>query len=110
MTIKHVKEAIENVLYESNRGILEFTWAKKDADKVQSLYQDVAAKLAEAGITNVDIQPMSQRILVVLTKDQEELVMNTLTDKGFQLINRIFDPSKTDGTPSWHNPTLPSSR
>jgi len=111
MTIQKVKEILDQKLYErKTRGILEFTWAKPMADKAQESFQAARAKLKDIGITNVDIQPLSQRVMVVLTQDQEAIVTDIMTEKGFQLINTIFDPSKADGVPSWYNATLPHNR
>ena len=112
MSIQKVKSVINNVLYETHspRGLLEFTWSKEDADNAQTAFQEARKKLKSIGITNIDIQPMSQRVMVVLNKTQEPIVTDIMTELGFQLINTIFDPSKQEGVPSWYNPTLPHNR
>jgi hypothetical protein len=33
-----------------------------------------------------------------------------MQEAGFQIINKIFDPGKAEGVPSWYNPTLPHNR
>ena len=112
MSIPKVKEILNSALYENHqpRGLMEFTWSKEDADNAQTAFIEARKKLKAIGIPNVDIQPMSQRVMVVLNKTQEPIVTDIMTELGFQLINTIFDPGKQDGVPSWYNPTLPHNR
>lgn len=112
MSIQKVKTILNNVLYEAHqpRGIMEFTWSKEDSDNAQAAFMEAKKKLKAIGIPNIDIQPLSQRITVVLNKTQEAIVTEIMSELGFQLINTIFDPGKQDGVPSWYNPTLPHSR
>jgi hypothetical protein len=112
MSIQQVQAILNNVLYETHqpRGLLEFTWSKEDSDNAQAAFIEARKKLKSIGIPNIDIQPMSQRVMVVLNKTQEPIVTEIMTELGFQLINTIFDPGKQDGVPSWYNPTLPHNR
>jgi hypothetical protein len=112
MSIQHVKTILNNALYETHspRGLLEFTWSKEDSDNAQAAFMEAKKKLKAIGVPNIDIQPLSQRVMVVLNKTQEPIVTDIMTELGFQLINTIFDPGKQDGVPSWYNPTLPHNR
>lgn len=106
MNMDIIKHRIQARLYGENftKGVMEFGWG----DMSPELFNDklVAAKeeLAKVGIKWVDADPMSARIIIVMTKENEQTVYDVMKRYGFDLVNKIFDPKPSSMLGGWDTP------
>ena len=100
MNIEDIKNRINAKLYgeEFTRGVMEFSWAGSNTDEgeFESKLKSAKSDCLKFGIKWIDVDQMSNRIVVVTPKEHAKEVSNIMNRYGFECVNQIFDPKPND--------------
>lgn len=101
-----IRQRIKSRLYGENftKGVMEFAWGDMNQDLFSDKLKAAKEELLSLGVKWVDADPMSSRIVIVTTKENEKAIYDIMTRYGFTLANKIFDPKPTDMLGGWDTP------